>query len=115
KYNRDRTSPLYVHAFPSDALKLMGGPPDFFVRSARCEVVAQHTFPVRFLTVVERVPRPILDHVRTGGSVRIHIEPQLTVVRWILTLGIPANGLGVCLGNQLIRVLQGTHVIAYAR
>src|SRR5438876_11543044 len=31
---------------------------------------------------------------------RIHIEPQLTVVRWILTLGIPANGLGVCLGFQ---------------
>src|SRR5205823_9986859 len=86
----------------------MGGPADFFVRSARCEVVAQHTFPVRFLTVVDRVPMPILDHVRTGGSVRIHIEPQLTVVRRILTLGIPANGLGVCLGNQIIRSEEHT-------
>src|SRR5437879_13149751 len=96
----------------TDFLQLVRGAADFSVSAVRFKMVRQHSLPVRFLPSMNGVPMPVFDHVRTRREVRINVQAELSVVGRELALGVPADGLGVGLGDQIVGLLQGTREIA---
>src|SRR5437016_6087613 len=82
--------------------------PAFYVIHELC----QYGLAIGLLTVMDRVPVPILNHVRAGSGMGVNIQAQLAIVWWKLLFGIPADGLCVGFRDQVVGLLERADVIA---
>ena len=78
---------------------------ELFVDATGDETVRQHSAPVCFGSVVQRVPVPVLDHRRAAGDQRECGLGELAGVRREVHVR-PANGLRVGLGDEEPRLLR---------
>ena len=62
--NRNIIADLHIHQLRADLLQLVRHPAHLGVSAVRFKVVAQHPLPVGLLSCMDRVPVPVLHHVR---------------------------------------------------
>ena len=98
-----------------DALELGADARGLLVDAVRLEVVAEQALPIRLLAVVQRVPVPVLDHVRAVGHVRPCLQPQLSVEGRVLARRVPADRLRVGLGDEIGRPLHRSREVTHER
>ena len=99
----------------ADLLQFMRGSAHLGVGPVWLQIVRQHTFPIRFLVGGDRGPVPVLHHVGAVGEMGVDVFAHLAVVRRKLEGRVPANGLGVGFGYEIIPMLQRTREVALDR
>ena len=75
----------------------------------------KHALPIRLLPGMNRMPVPVLHHIRARRKIRINIQPKLSVIRRKLARRIPAECLRIRLSHQKIRPLQRPRKVTLQR